>query len=262
MANARDNESSSSLDRLAVLDAHCHIDLYADPPAVIAESDRLAIRTIAVTNAPSVFSHTHELTAGSRHVRAAIGLHPELVHSHGHELELFWPCLEHTRYVGEVGLDYVTTDAGLRARQRAVFEQIVERCSAFGDKILTIHSRRSAADVIATIGPTFRGRAILHWFSGTARQLEQAASAGFYFSVNPSMMSSKSGRALASSMPRDRVLTETDGPFVKLNRRPATPRDSALAVKALSELWRVEPEEARDLIVQNLRTLLAEPGDA
>ncbi len=244
-----------------MLDAHCHIDLFPDPPAIVAEADRLGIRTIAVTNAPSVFSHTRELTAGSRHVRAAIGLHPELVHSHGHELDLFWPHLERTRYVGEVGLDYVTTDAELRARQRRIFEAIVERCAALGDKILTIHSRRSAADVIATIGPTFRGKVILHWFSGTPRQLDQAAAAGCYFSVNPSMMSSQSGRTLAASMPRDRVLTETDGPFVKLNRRSATPRDSALAVKALSELWRVEPEEARDLIVQNLRTLLAEPQD-
>src|SRR3954471_19043262 len=73
---------------LAVVDAHCHIDLYQNPKAVVAQAEALAIRTIAVTNAPSVFTYTRDLTAGCRYVRPAAGLHPELVHSHGHELEL------------------------------------------------------------------------------------------------------------------------------------------------------------------------------
>lgn len=115
--------------------------------------------------------------------------------------------VERTRYVGEIGLDYVTSDPQNRARQREVFAAIVERCTSLGNKVLTIHSRRSAADVIAIVGPGFRGKAILHWFSGTAAQLQRAAEAGFLFSVNPSMMSSKNGRTLAAGMPRDHVLT-------------------------------------------------------
>jgi TatD DNase family protein len=241
---------------LAVVDAHCHVDLYSDPKAVVAQAEALRIRTIAVTNAPSVFSFTRDVTAECRYVRPAAGLHPELVHSHGHELERLWPLLEETRYVGEVGLDYVTTDSRIRARQREVFGAIVERCAALGNKILTIHSRRAAADVIATVGPTFPGKAILHWFSGTVRQLEQAAAAGFFFSVNPSVLSSKSGRTLAASMPRERVLTETDGPFVKLGARPTTPPDTALVVQALAVLWHMEPAQARDVVATNLQRLV------
>jgi len=248
--------SGRELSDLAVVDAHCHIDLYHDPKAVVAQAEALGIRTIAVTNAPSVFPFTRDITAQCRYVRPAAGLHPELVYSHGHELALLWPLLEETRYVGEVGLDYVTTDSKIRSRQREVFASIVERCAALGNKILTIHSRRSVADVIATVGPTFRGKAILHWFSGTVRQLEQAAAAGLYFSVNPSMLSSKSGRTLAASMPRERVLTETDGPFVKLGARPTTPPDTALVVQALAELWRMEPAQARDVVATNLQRLV------
>lgn len=245
--------------RLAVLDAHCHVDLFLDPSAVVKEAESLGIRTIAVTNAPSVFTYTRDLTATCRFVRPAIGLHPELVCSHGHELELFWPFLEETRYVGEIGLDYVTTDPEIRARQRHVFSTIVERCAARGDRILTIHSRRAVADVLATVGEAFPGKAILHWFSGSPKQLERAATAGFYFSVNPAMMVSRSGRALTATMPRDRVLTETDGPFVKTVRGPATPPDTAGVITSLASIWGIQPQEARDIISRNLRGLVGSP---
>lgn len=243
--------------RLAVVDAHCHIDLFDDPAAIVAQAEALGIRTIAVTNAPSVFAFTRDLTATSKYVRAAAGLHPELVHSHGHELDLLWPCLEQTKYVGEIGLDYVTTDPQDRAQQRMVFEAIVERCGVLGDKVLTVHSRRSVSDVIATIGTGFNGKVILHWFSGTIRQLERAAALGFFFSVNPAMMSSKSGRVLAASMPRDRVLTETDGPFVKIGTRPAVPADVALATRELAEVWGCDAGRVSDLIALNLKTLVS-----
>jgi TatD DNase family protein len=57
-------------------------------------------------------------------------------------------------------------------------------------------------------------------------------------------------------MPRERVLTETDGPFVKVGSRPATPPDAALVTKALAELWLVEAVQARDVVAANLRTLV------
>jgi len=243
---------------LAVVDAHCHIDLYSDPAAVVTEAESLGIRTIAVTNAPSVYHFTKQITDGLKYVRPAAGLHPELVHSHGHELPLLLPLLEETRYVGEIGLDYVTTDEAIRSRQRDVFTAVVERCATLGGKVLTIHSRRAAADVIAIVGPSFPGRAILHWFSGTAKQLESAAAAGFFFSINTSMLASKSGDSLVRAMPVDRVLTETDGPFVKLGQRPATPPDTALAVETLARIWSIDAAEAKQRIADNLRILVTQ----
>jgi TatD DNase family protein len=255
--NINGRNRTESQQHLAVVDAHCHIDLYADPATVVAQVEALRIHTIAVTNAPSVFPSTRNLTAKCMYVHAAAGLHPELVHSHAHELDELWPFLEHTRFVGEVGLDYVTNDSQNRARQREVFGAIVERCATLGNKILTVHSRRSAADVIATVGPGFRGKAILHWFSGTVRQLERAAAGDFFFSVNLAMMLSKNGRGLAAAMPRDRVLTETDGPFVKMGHGPATPPDTGAVIAALAELWKVDPVHARSAVSENFRALTA-----
>ena len=144
-----------------------------------------------------------------------------------------WPMLDQTRFVGEIGLDYVTSDPANRSAQKEVFSQIVERCAAYGDKVLSVHSRRSAADVISVIGDRFPGSVILHWFSGSRRELERAIEFGFYFSVGPAMVRSKNGLALLSAMPRERVLTETDGPFVQTDGRPARPSDTASVVSAI-----------------------------
>lgn len=247
---------SGMQSELAILDAHCHIDLYDDHRTVVAMAEQMHIHTIAVTNAPSVFFYTRDLTQECQFVRAAAGFHPELVYSRRAELHQLWPLLESTRYIGEVGLDYVTSDHADRTFQRKVFSEIVERCASLGDKVLTIHSRRAAADVIATLG-NFPGKAILHWFSGTLSQLKAAADVGCYFSVNPAMVLSASGRKLISAMPKVRVLTETDGPFVQVDSRPAEPPDTGAVVFELGRLWNIDPKEARSVVAENSRGLLA-----
>lgn len=234
------------------VDAHCHLDLFPDPVALLRRIDERRVHTIAVTNAPSVFAHTERLALGSRYLRAAAGLHPELVATHGGELDQLWPCLERTRYVGEVGLDYSTNDAALRTRQRAVFDKILERCAALRDKTITVHSRRASSDTIDAIGERYPGKVILHWFTGTRREVERAARLGLYFSINPAMVTSQKGRELVDAMPRDRVLTESDGPFVKLGPQPADPTSAPIVLNYLARTWRLEVEQVARAVFANL----------
>ncbi len=248
--------SATSILNAAFVDSHCHLDLYDNPAEIIAQAEARSIYTIAVTNAPSVFFHTAQLTADCKYVRAAVGLHPELVHSHGREIDHMRTLLQQTRFVGEIGLDYQTADQTRRRNQRDILSSIVAWCAEDGNKILTLHSRRAAADVIATVGSGFPGVAILHWFSGTVKELDKAVHAGFYFSVNQSMIASAKGRSLIERMPRDRVLTETDGPFVKIGSRPAHPQDVSEVVKQLADVWRLSEEFAAQQVLQNLSVLL------
>jgi TatD DNase family protein len=246
---------SSAFD---LVDAHCHVDLFGKEEASVVEQiERRRVHTIAVTNTPSVFFHTRDLAVNKRYLYPAIGLHPELVDSRSHELDRLWPHLAETRFVGEVGLDYVTSDLDLRRKQRDVFSAILSRCADYGDRVITVHSRRSASDVIAAIGSNFQGTVILHWFSGTRRELERAATIGCWFSVNPTMIRSKSGRQLVELMPKDRVLTETDGPFVKIGNRGAIPSDALEAVRGLAEVWNEPVERTGAHILDNFRRAIA-----
>lgn len=241
---------------LELVDAHCHIDLFPDPKSIVEESEHRKIHTIAVTNAPSVFFHTRDLCRGLIYVHAAVGLHPELAVSQGHELYQMWKHLDETRFVGEVGLDYTTADTGVRQRQRDVFSAILARCAECGSKIVTVHSRRSATDTLAMIGNAFPGTIIMHWFSGTTRELEHAAMAGCWFSVNAAMVNSRSGQTLISAIPRDRLITETDGPFLKNGGQGAQPKDVITAIRGLSSLWRSSEQETAKFVVDNFRNLI------
>lgn len=241
---------------LAVVDAHFHLDLCSSPEAVAETIVAQRLHTIAVTNAPSVFHFTEALARQKENLHAAAGLHPELVESHGHETSLLWQLLDRTRYVGEVGLDYVSASPSVRRKQRRIFSEILARCAEYGDKILTVHSRRATDDVIDAVGDHFGGNVVLHWFSGSQKQLRRAIASGFWFSVNPAMATSNSGRRLIARMPRNRVLTESDGPFIKMAGRPAMPADTAEVVAVLADLWGCPGADARQTIETNFMGLL------
>ena len=236
-----------------LLDTHCHLDLYPDYSELIAEIEAQSITTIAVTTTPSVFGHLQTLARWKRFIHPALGLHPELALERQRELALWLELLPQTRYVGEVGLDFVTQDAENRRVQRHIFEQIVGACAAAGDKILTIHSRRAAGEVVEIIGADFPGQAILHWYTGSLKVLEQGLKNGLFFSVNPAMLKSESGRKIVGAIPPERLLTETDGPFVQIQDSPARPQNVNLVVRHLAELWGWDESAVQKQIENNFQ---------
>lgn len=242
---------------IPLVDAHCHLDLYPDASAQVQDTERRRIYCIAVTNTPSVFPIMESLAAGCIFVLPALGLHPELASQRFGELPLFAQYLPRTRFVGEIGLDYRTTDERDRAIQRRAFNRILEDCDGAGNKVLTIHSRRAADDVADAICSGLRVTVILHWFSGSARALARALGCGAYLSVNREMLSAERGRMLLTGVPRERVLTETDGPFVKLpDRTPATPATVLETITALTRIWRTSEDDVRAQVLSNFEAAL------
>jgi len=238
---------------MQLVDTHCHLDLYPDYGAVLAEVESAGVCTIAMTNTPSVFRRCADLTRDARFIHVALGLHPQLAATREHELGLLDGLLPATRYIGEVGLDYATQSLTERAVQRRVFGIVLEQCALFGDKVLSVHSRRAAADVVAMIGTGYPGTIILHWFSGRLSVLDRAVAQGCYFSANPAMLASGTGRRILAALPSERVLTETDGPFVIVKGRPARPPDIADVVADLASLWKVDTASAARRIQENFR---------
>lgn len=241
-----------------LVDAHCHIDLYPRPLGVLRQAELGKVYTIAVTNAPSVFHFTLDLTRESKYVRPALGLHPQLVYMKKHEVLLMHELLKETRYIGEIGLDYSAKQKEDEKEQRAVFSSILEMCSEYPGKILSVHSRNAASDVIEAIGLGFPGKVILHWFSGTTKELERAISYGMFFSVNHSMLSSKKGENLVRRIPPERIITETDGPFTKVAGKPSIPMDVIQAVQRLAGIWQFSQEESRARVFKTFKNILEE----
>lgn len=240
------------------MDFHCHLDLYPDHSALIAECDREKVATLTVTTTPKAWQRNKDLAENSQQVRVALGLHPQLVAERSGEVVLFEQLLHQARYVGEIGLDAGPRFYSSFATQERVFARILAACAEQGGKVLTIHSVRSVEKVLTHLEqrlPPDRGRAILHWFTGTAAEAKRAAELGCYFSVNAEMLRTERHQRLVRALPIDRLLTETDGPFVAYGERPARPRDVQHTLASLAKTLSISTAEAEMLILQNLGSL-------
>ncbi len=239
------------------IDTHFHLDLWPQPSELLQAIEKHKVYTIAVTNTPSVFRYTRNLTQNSKYVRAALGLHPELVFERHGELPEFRKHLDMTRYIGEVGLDYSNKDKANNKLQRDIFEAIVTSCAESQNKILTIHSRRAEKDVINIVGNKFPGKVILHWYSGSLRELERAIDFGFYFSINSAMVKSKTGQAIIKVIPIQRLLTESDGPFItKAPGTPYSPIQMHETVARLADLMGRDKYTVQQIIHSNFKEVL------
>jgi len=245
---------------MRLVDFHCHLDLYPDLEALVAESDLLGIFTLAVTTTPKAWPRNNKLASSTKYVRAALGMHPQLVAERWREIDLWEKLLGETRYVGEVGLDAGPRYFSSMDRQTEVFRRVLRCCAQAGGKILSIHSVRAATKVLDLIEeevPAGRAKFVFHWFTGSSADAGRAAGLGCYFSINSQMLLTDRGRALVSSLPIDRLLTETDGPFTSQGDGPARPRDVGETVRHLATARGLSSEESAALVLRNLKTLTA-----
>ena len=242
-----------------LVDFHCHLDLYPDHAAAVRDAEAAGVFTLAVTTTPRAWPRNQELTQHTKYVRAALGLHPQLVAERESEIELWERHLAETRDVGEVGLDagprfFKSLDA-----QRRVFQHVLQRCAQAGGKIITVHSIRSAKSVLDLVEaylPPGRGKIVLHWFTGTKSEARRAVELGCYFSINAGMLGNERHAPLVQTIPLDRMLTETDGPFTRTGDRPSQPADVAGVVESLGHLHGLPASDVANLVRDNLRALL------
>jgi TatD DNase family protein len=221
-----------------VIDLHCHIDLYPNPAAVIDRVIRDGIYVLAVTTTPRAWQGTRALTARASRISVGLGLHPELVGERHQEVDLLCGMIKDARYIGEIGLDGSPPHKYTIEIQQRVLARILETCAREGGRIMTVHSRGAASLVLDAIEThPAAGKPILHWFSGTRRELERAVRLGCWFSVGPAMLRSRKGIALVEAIPKDRLLTETDGLLARRNGEPLMPRDVEEAVARLSQVY-------------------------
>jgi TatD DNase family protein len=242
-----------------VIDFHCHIDLYPHPVNVADQCAADGMYVLSVTTAPSAWRRSRELLERKGRVQVALGLHPQLAHQRSREVDIFEAEISGTKYVGEIGLDGGLEYKAHRDIQSAVFKRLLLISQDAGGRVLSLHSRHAAGAVLDMIEAYPRaGKPILHWFTGNANDLERAVRLDCWYSVGPAMLGSKKGRALALAMPRDRVLTETDGPFATMQDETLFPWHAQRAVEDLSNLWEMPLQEVEAQLSNNLRALISQ----
>jgi TatD DNase family protein len=243
---------------MALIDLHCHLDLFPDPERVVKAAVDRGVYILSVTTTPTAFEGTRRLAKNAPRIRTALGLHPELAAARQHELPLFETLLAKTAYVGEVGLDGSRPHRATLDRQTGILMDILMMCARAGGRTISIHSREARRLVLDLLAAEpMAGRPVLHWFTGTASEVRRAAELGCWFSVGPAMLQSSRGRASAAEMPRERILPETDGPFAQVDGKLIHPWDAMRISRHLAELWSVPSDVAASQLRDNFRKLSA-----
>lgn len=241
------------------VDFHCHLDLYPDFEAAVRAAEAAGVYTLTVTTTPRAWPKNYELTRATKFIRAALGIHPQLVEQFPKDIEIWEQYIDQARFVGEVGLDASPRHYKSLALQEAVFDHVLKRCARAAPKVLTVHSVRTAKLVLDRLERFLsltEHSVVLHWFTGSVSELKRAIELGCYFSVNAQMLSGERGRNLIKHIPIDRLLTETDGPFTQFAGKPAHPSDVAQTVKRLAMFLGATSGELGAQVNNNLRTVL------
>jgi TatD DNase family protein len=237
-----------------LIDTHCHVDQFDSPESVALAAEQNRIFTIAVTNLPSHYRIARERLAGLRYVTPALGMHPLAARQHATEMPLFHELVASAHFIGEVGLDFSPQGRRTADEQIATFEEVI-RSVVTPFRVVTLHSRGAEGEVLSCLERNGAGPMIFHWFSGPKRLLEQVVAAGHYIAINPAMISTQKWQRLAQAVPRDRILTETDGPFAKQNAKPAVPLDVKYVIEWLAAQWHCSLAETEIIVKQNFAQL-------
>jgi TatD DNase family protein len=232
-----------------VIDTHAHLDP-AEAAAVLARARAGGVdRVVAVATTVAQAAETLALAEEHEGVYACLGVHPHEAGSPA-DLDALRRLLTHASAVavGETGLDYFR-DYAPRDAQRELFARELELARELG-KPVVIHTRSAEEDTLAQLA-AHEGPVILHCFSSPPL-LDPALERGWYvsFAGNVTYPKAPELREAAARVPRERILAETDSPYLAPQPVRGRRNEPAHVVHTVAALAAARGEDAAELAAQ------------
>ena len=254
------------------IDSHAHLDgpeYDADRAEVILRAREAAVTTIlnVGTGDPhsGAFERSVQLANDHQEIFAAIGVHPHdaKLYDDDAEARILGLIAAHPRILawGEIGLDY-HYDNSPRDIQRQVFQRQTQAARVC-DLPVVIHTRSADADTIEILRhayqQTTRG-GIMHCFGGSLELAQAAIDLGFYisFAGNITFKKAENLRAVAAQIPRERLLIETDCPYltpVPFRGKRNEPARVIEVARCLAEIHGISLEEVGRITSANFAAI-------
>ena len=239
---------------MRIVDSHCHLDRHAadgDLDEVVARARRAGVAAM-VTICPRLdeFEAVRRIAEAHDDIWCSLGVHPHEAGDHGGvTVEELIDLADHPKVVGigETGLDYYYEHSP-RPEQRHCFRRHIEASRRTGLPLI-VHARDADDDMIQILteahgeGP-FPG--LIHCFTSGLELAEKALRIGFYISLSGiiSFKNAKPLHAIARDLPLDRILIETDAPFLAPVPRRGKRNEPAYVVHVAEALAAIRGVEA------------------
>ena len=249
-----------------LIDSHCHLDFdglsnrLPEVLAAMAANDVAGCMTIGVTleEAPQVLA----IAQAHEQVFASVGVHPEYADHQEPDVETLCALAQHPKVlaIGETGLDYHWhKDRPEWQRERF---RVHIRAAKLLNKPLVIHTREAAEDTLTILkeeGASAVG-GILHCFTENLAVAEEAIALGFYISISGIVSFKKAEQVheVARSVPLDRLLVETDSPYlapVPYRGKPNEPAYVRHVAEAIADLRQISYAEVAEASSRNFLKL-------
>lgn len=254
------------------VDSHCHLNFpqYADVfDTVLADMAEAGVdRALCISTTLEEFPQVHRLATSYPHLWATVGVHPDNEGIHEPTLQDLLTRAELPRVVGigETGLDYYRMGERSHADmawQRERFRVHIRAARQTGLP-LVIHTRQASEDTLAILREEGQGQVggVFHCFTETDAVARAALDLGFFISFSGILTFKNAGdlRSVASFVPLDRCLIETDSPYLAPaphRGKTNTPAYVPLVARQLAELKGLPVEDIAAATSRNFETLFS-----
>ena len=243
------------------VDTHCHLFLCDREPQLVLEDARAAgVHTLICAGIdPETSRRSLEMAESFRGVFATAGMHPhtasEMDRAAGNAIEQLLAS-PHVVAVGETGLDHFRM-LSPREDQEANFRLHIAMARESGLPIV-VHVRDAWTDILRLLHEGSAERVVIHCFSGDAEIARECAARGYHvsFAANVTYPKNAHLREAAAAVPLDRLLVETDSPYLapqRIRGRDNAPANVLDVVEELAKVRDLPTETIREVTTANAK---------
>jgi len=250
------------------VDVHNHFNYYnEDIKAALADIAKNRMLMVSVSIDFDSYRETQRLAEQSNFILPAFGVHPMMAHDYTEDMEVIKQMADDALVLGEIGLDKNWIEDPAHFPPQIPLLDIFLESASRGDKVVVLHVAGAESEILENIESYSIKRAIIHDYYGPIELVDKIIDAGFYFAFDrsyleeykPEIESWENRLQIASLIPDDLFLIETDGP----NKPPRRMPFEALQIVAerIAELRNTTPEAIHSQSTRNFKDLISgSPG--
>ncbi len=253
---------------MRIIDSHCHLDRVdlsafgGDMESLLAHAKTLSVEQfLCVCIDLEHFSDVLDLAKNHPQIYASVGVHPCELDGKDPSVEELLTLADDDKIIaiGETGLDYFHVEKDSADWQRERFRRHI-RASNQSGKPMIIHTRNAKADTIQIMQQEKARAGVMHCFSEDWDTAQAALDLGFYISFSGiiTFKSANDLREVAQKVPLDRLLVETDSPYltpVPYRGKPNSPAYTYYVASMLAEIRNTTIDEIAKATTQNFNDL-------